>query len=148
LPDDLCFNNHESVLHQMYQIHKKYPDKNIIAVEEVRESEVDKYGIIMCEQEIDDNLFLVGQMIEKPSIKEAPSNLAIIGRYILNYEVFNYLEKVLPDSNGEIQVTNALKEMAKEGKVLAYKFKGRRLDCGSVEGYINANIFFQALNNK
>jgi len=81
-------------------------------------------------------------MVEKPSPNEAPSNLAIIGRYILTPEIFEILEHTKSDQNGEIQITNALRELAKIGKVIAYKFKGRRIDCGSVEGYVKANIFF------
>ena len=84
-------------------------------------------------------------MIEKPTIKEAPSNLAIIGRYILTPEIFEVLEETYPDKNGEIQITNALRVLAKQGKVIAFKFDGKRIDCGSVKGYIEGNVFFSNL---
>jgi len=87
-------------------------------------------------------------MIEKPSSIEAPSSLAIIGRYILTPDIFEILEQTLPDQNGEIQITNALRELAKIGKVVAYKFKGKRIDCGSVEGYVEANTFFSSLDTR
>jgi UTP--glucose-1-phosphate uridylyltransferase len=81
-------------------------------------------------------------MVEKPSPAEAPTNLAIIGRYILTPEIFDVLENTSPDKNGEIQITDALMALAKEDKVIAYKFQGARYDCGSVKGFVNANNYF------
>ena len=81
-------------------------------------------------------------MIEKPSIDIAPSNMAIIGRYILTPDIFKDLKNVKPDKNGEIQLTDALLLQAKRRKVIAYKYKGRRFDCGSIKGYLNANNYF------
>jgi UTP--glucose-1-phosphate uridylyltransferase len=84
-------------------------------------------------------------MVEKPSPKDAPTNLAIIGRYILTPEIFNVLENTAPDKNGEIQITDALMTIAKQGKVIAYKFQGTRYDCGNVKGFVVAtNAFAQA----
>ena len=128
----------------MLEISKENIDKCIVAVEEVNIKDVDKYGVISIKS-LSNNVFQVEDMIEKPSPSDAPSNLAIIGRYILTPDIFDILEQTEPDQNGEIQITNALRELAKNGKVIAYKFKGRRIDCGSVEGYINANIFFSDL---
>jgi len=129
---------------QMQEIFNENKDKCIVAVEEVNIKDVDKYGVISYKSS-SNNAFQVEDMIEKPSPSEAPSNLAIIGRYILTPDIFDILEQTEPDHNGEIQITNALRELAKNGKVLAYKFKGRRIDCGSVEGYISANVFFSDL---
>jgi UTP--glucose-1-phosphate uridylyltransferase len=81
-------------------------------------------------------------MVEKPDPSEAPTNLAIIGRYILTPDIFNILERTKPGKNGEIQITDALKAQAKDGMVLAYKFKGKRFDCGSIDGFVEATNFF------
>ena len=111
LADDLCINpNGKSVLSQMVTLYKKY-HCSIVAIEEVKANEVDKYGIIQG---------------------EAPSNLAIIGRYILTPDIFDILRVTKPGKKGEIQITDALLEQAKQGRVLAYKFQGSRYDCGSV----------------
>jgi len=144
LPDDLCHNEGQSVMNQMQEIFKENKDKCIVAVEEVNIKDVDKYGVISFKSSLN-NAFQVDDMVEKPLPSEAPSNLAIIGRYILTPDIFEILEQTKPDHNGEIQITNALREIAKNGKVIAYKFKGKRIDCGSVEGYIKANIFFSEL---
>jgi UTP--glucose-1-phosphate uridylyltransferase len=81
-------------------------------------------------------------MVEKPESKDAPSNLAIIGRYILTPEIFEVLKVTKPGKGGEIQITDALLILAKLGKVLAYKFEGRRFDCGSVDGFVEATNYF------
>ena len=86
-------------------------------------------------------------MVEKPHPDVAPSNLAIIGRYILTPDIFEILKETKPSKNGEIQITDALLEQAKKGKVIAYKFKGRRFDCGSVKGFVEATNYL-ALNLK
>jgi len=145
LPDDLCHSEDQSVMNQMQEIYKHNKDKCIVAVEEVNLEDVQKYGVIKFNSSSND-IFHVDDMIEKPSPIEAPSNLAIIGRYILTPEIFEVIERTEPDQNGEIQITNALRELAKIGKVIAYKFKGRRIDCGSVEGFVKANIFFSSLD--
>ncbi len=142
LADDLCDCEEEGVISQMIEIYNKYKC-SIVAIEEVPMNETSKYGIISGSR-IDDsrNIYQVLDMVEKPETHHAPSNLAIIGRYILTPDIFNILESTKPDKNGELQITDALKFQAKQGKVLAYKFKGRRFDCGSVEGYIEATNHF------
>ncbi len=143
LPDDLCTNDGESILTQMTKLYEKYPDCCIVAIEEVPMVEVDKYGVI--DGELIDNsadTYRVNKMVEKPSPQAAPTNLAIIGRYILTPEIFDVLEHTIPDKNGEIQITNALLTLAKRGKVIAYKFQGKRFDCGSVKGYVVATNYF------
>jgi len=147
LPDDLCFNDSDSVLQQLINVYYKNPYKCILAIEEVDNINIDKYGIIDATPILDsDNLYSVVDMVEKPKISEAPSNLAVIGRYILSPEIFDILENTLPGTNNEIQVTDALRVLAKQGKVLALKFNGKRLDCGTPEGYISANNFYKKLN--
>ena len=136
LADDLCDCKDESVLSQMIKVYDKY-QCSIIAIQEIPMSETHKYGIITGEL-IESNIYRVDNMIEKPEENFAPSNLAIIGRYILTPEIFSILKKVKPDKNHEIQITDALLTQALEGKVIAYKFKGKRFDCGSIDGYVKA----------
>jgi len=146
LPDDLCTSNGDSVLKQMAKLYEQHPDCCIVAIEEVPMTEVDKYGVIDGELlEGSSDAYRVKSMVEKPSPADAPTNLAIIGRYILTPEIFDALENTSPDKNGEIQITDALMTLAKEGKVIAYKFRGVRYDCGSVKGFVIAtNAFAKA----
>ena len=111
-----------------------------MAIEEVPDDQVDRYGVIAGEP-LSDNVLQITDMVEKPPIDEAPSNLAIIGRYILTPDIFDILETLPPGRNGEVQITDALMQQAKQGRVLAYKFKGRRIDCGSVEGFVEATNY-------
>ena len=142
LADDLCDNDDDSVLKQMVSLYEKYRC-SIVAVEEVPKNQTDKYGIVAGEF-IADDLMKVDTMIEKPNPKDAPSNLAIIGRYILTPDIFDILRDTQPGKGGEIQITDALLQQAKNGKVLAYKFRGKRFDCGSVDGFVEAtNYFYQ-----
>jgi len=143
LPDDLCTSEVDSVLEQMVKLYEQHPDCCIVAIEEVPIAEVDKYGVIDGELlENSTNAYRVNSMVEKPSPTEAPTNLAIIGRYILTPEIFDVLENTAPDKNGEIQITDALMTLAKKGKVIAYQFQGIRFDCGSVKGFVKATNEF------
>jgi len=146
LPDDLCVNDDDSVLKQMTKLHEQHQNCCIVAIEEVPIAEVDKYGVIDGELLKDSSsAYRVNTMVEKPNPKDAPTNLAIIGRYILTPEIFDVLENTKPDKNGEIQITDALMTLAKQGKVIAYKFRGTRFDCGSVGGFVVAtNAFAKA----
>lgn len=148
LADDLCANiGGESVLAQMVKLYAKHKC-SIVAIEEVPMSEVDKYGVIAGEM-ISENVYRVNTMIEKPSASEAPSNLAVIGRYILTPDIFDILRVTPPGKKGEIQITDALMEQAKNGRVIAYKFQGKRYDCGSIDGFVEAtNAFFAAKSSK
>jgi len=110
---------------------------SIVAIEEVPAEETYKYGVIDGEEE-EEGVFRIRQMVEKPDPSEAPSNLAIIGRYILTPDIFDILRDTPPGRNGELQITDALMTQASEGRVLGYRFKGRRFDCGSVEGFVEA----------
>ena len=139
LADDLCVNPEKGVLEQMIGLFKQFRC-TIVAVEEVPMHETHKYGVIAGEH-LSDDLIRVTDMIEKPEPGTAPSNLAIIGRYILTPDIFEHIENTEPGKGGEIQVTDAILKQAKQGCVIAYKFKGKRFDCGSVEGYIDATNY-------
>ena len=147
LPDDLCASDGDSVLKQMTKLYEQHPDSCIVAIEEVSMTEVNKYGVING-QLLDgsNNAYRVSSMVEKPSPEDAPTNLAIIGRYILTSEIFGVLENTSPDKNGEIQITDALMTLAKEDRVIAYKFQGRRFDCGSISGFLTATNYFAKAN--
>ncbi|HEC1877709.1 TPA: UTP--glucose-1-phosphate uridylyltransferase GalU [Campylobacter jejuni] len=141
LADDLCVNEEGlNVMAQMVKIYEKYRC-TIIAVMEVPKEQVSNYGVISGNF-VEDNLIMVNSMIEKPSPDEAPSNLAIMGRYILTPDIFGILENTQAGKNGEIQLTDALLTQATNGMVLAYKFQGKRFDCGSVEGFVEATNYF------
>ncbi|WP_321463674.1 UTP--glucose-1-phosphate uridylyltransferase GalU [uncultured Vibrio sp.] len=147
LADDLCVNEDKGVLAQMVELYKQFRC-SIVAVQEVPESETHKYGVIAGEM-IKEDIFRIDNMVEKPEAGTAPSNLAIIGRYILTPDIFELIENTEPGKGGEIQITDALMQQAQNGCVLAYKFKGQRFDCGSVEGYIEAtNYCFENIYNK
>ncbi|OBV30049.1 UTP--glucose-1-phosphate uridylyltransferase [Helicobacter sp. CLO-3] len=146
LADDLCVGEGGGVLAQMVRLFNKHKC-SIVAIEEVPMDEVDKYGVIEGE-EISPGVYRVSRTIEKPSKKEAPSNLAIIGRYILTPDIFDILRVTPPGKKGEIQITDALMEQAKHGRVLAYKFKGKRFDCGSIDGFVAATMaFYENMKN-
>ena len=139
LSDDLCFNDGPGVLSQMADLFKQF-NCSIVAIQEVPEDEVHHYGVISGER-LRDNLYRVDDMVEKPSKEDAPSNLAIIGRYILTPDIFDILRTTEPGANGEVQITDALQAQAKKGMVLAYKFDGIRFDCGSVPGFVEATNY-------
>lgn len=140
LADDLCDNDGESVLAQMVKLYEKYRC-SIVAVEEIPPEDSNKYGVIAGNVE-EEGVIRVTDMVEKPEPKDAPSNLAIIGRYILTPDIFDIIRETKPGKGGEIQITDALLAQAKKGKVIAYKFKGRRFDCGSVDGFVEATNYF------
>jgi len=142
LADDLCVGNEIGVMAQMAQLYEKYRC-SILAIEEVDPQEVHKYGVIAGNQ-LEENIYMISSMVEKPTADEAPSNLAIIGRYILTPDIFDILRRTPPGKNGELQITDALQTQARENMVLAYKFDGRRFDCGSVAGFVEATNYFYA----
>lgn len=142
LADDLCDNcDGNSVLKQMALKHEEHPECCIVAIEEVPKDQTHKYGVI-AGKEIEKNLFSIDTMVEKPDPQDAPSNLAIIGRYILTPEIFNIIRDTPAGKNSEVQITDALLTLAKKGKVLGYKFEGQRFDCGSVDGFVEATNYF------
>ncbi len=140
LSDDLCLNSEgPGVLAQMTELYNEY-QCSIVAIQEVPRDEVGSYGVIAGES-IGEGIYRVSDMVEKPDPADAPSNLAIIGRYILTPDIFEIIENTKPGANGEIQITDALQEQARQGNVIAYKFQGRRFDCGSVPGFVEATNF-------
>ena len=155
LADDLCDSGTDGVISQMIKIYNKYKC-SVIAIEDIPLTEIEKYGIVSGDL-IDgtNNTYRVTNMIEKPNshdlinlvegkvnLNNVPSFKAIVGRYILTPDIFDFLKKIKPSKGGEIQLTDALLALAKQGKVIAYKFKGRRFDCGSVEGFVEATNHF------
>jgi UTP--glucose-1-phosphate uridylyltransferase len=148
LADDLCVNEGNGVLSQMVALYEKY-QCSIVAIEEIDPQQTDRYGVIAGE-EIEPGIYRVSNMVEKPSPEDAPTNLAIIGRYILTPDIFDILRQTKPGKGGEIQITDALLEQALAGNVIAYKFQGKRYDCGSIDGYVQATVelYQQSLKNK
>jgi len=139
LSDDLCLNDGDGVLAQMAALYRQFRC-SIVAIQEVPEDEVHKYGVIAGES-LKDGIYRVDEMVEKPAKEDAPSNLAIIGRYILTPDIFDIIRETKPGANGEIQLTDALQTQARNGCVMAYKFNGRRFDCGSVPGFVEATNY-------
>jgi UTP--glucose-1-phosphate uridylyltransferase len=138
LADDLCLvpEGEDSVLEQLVKVYRRF-GKSVVAITEVPSDQVHKFGVIDAE-ELEEGLYTVSDMVEKPRPEEAPSNLAIIGRYVLTPDIFEVLRHTPPGKNGEVQITDALCTLAKKGRVLAYRFRGIRFDCGSVDGYVAA----------
>ena len=143
LGDDLVESD-EPCVYQMLKVYKKY-EETMVAVQEVPEEEVHRYGIIEGE-EIEPNIYKVERIIEKPSPGTTSSRLAVIGRYILRPEIFSCLSRTLPGVGGEIQLTDALDMIRKERALYAYKFKGKRFDAGDKLGFLKATVSF-ALNH-
>ncbi|MCS7201342.1 MAG: UTP--glucose-1-phosphate uridylyltransferase GalU [Dictyoglomus sp.] len=137
LSDDLIVSD-VPCLKQMISIYERYKC-SVIAVERVAEEEVKNYGII-AGKELENGLYQITDLIEKPSLEEAPSNLAIVGRYILTPEIFNMLEKVKPGRGGEIQLTDGLKLLLEREAIYAYEFKGKRYDTGNKLGFLIASV--------
>lgn len=142
LADDYCVAEGESVMGQMVKLFEKY-QCSIVAIEEVPSNETYRYGIIEGQEEAE-GIYRISNMVEKPGPEEAPTNLAIIGRYILTPDIFEIIEQTPPGKNGEMQLTDALLVQAKQGRVIGYKFRGRRFDCGSVEGFVEATNYTYA----
>ncbi|MDB2691108.1 UTP--glucose-1-phosphate uridylyltransferase GalU [Luminiphilus sp.] len=140
LADDMCINQQGAgVLAQMSELYKQFRC-SIVAVMEVPDGQISAYGVISGEA-MGDGLYRVDKMVEKPALEDAPSNLAVIGRYILTPDIFDIIRETPPGRNGEVQITDALQIQANKGCVLAYKFQGQRFDCGSVPGFVEATNF-------
>ena len=141
LADDLIFG--QSTIKEMI---KNYKSGNMLAIMEVDKQKVSSYGIVKVDNN-DKDLVQINQMVEKPSVENAPSNLAIIGRYILDHKVFDVLEKLERGTSHEIQLTDAISSELDRVPCLGYKIKNERFDCGSKLGFLQANISL-ALNRK
>lgn len=137
LGDDIV-DHSPSALQQMTAIYERN-QAPLIGVQRVPKSEVHQYGILDAEMAID-GLYKINDMVEKPSQKEAPSDLAVIGRYILIPEIFDFLEKTKPGKGNEIQLTDALKELAKVRNMYGYVIQGDRYDAGDKLGFLKATV--------
>ncbi len=138
LADDLIYNDGESCLKQMVRKFE-YNRCSVLGVEEVPPMDTDKYGVVQAEL-VSEGLSRVSEIVEKPKPEDAPSNLAVVGRYILTARIFDLLQTTARGAGGEIQLTDAIAELLKEEQVLAYEFEGIRYDCGSKLGYLMASV--------
>ncbi len=138
LPDDLIIKKNCSK--SMIGIHKKYKS-SVMASMNVNKKTVSRWGIYKIDKRINKNNYLIKDVIEKPSIKKAPSNKAVIGRYILPRSIFSKLMKQKPGKGGEIHITDSIQSLIKENnKFIAHNFLGKYLDCGSMPGYVKSTI--------
>ena len=138
LADDLIDDGTRGCLSQMIEIYDE-EQCGIVGVQEVKQEEVKSYGVISGSK-LQENLWDVDTFVEKPEPKNAPSNVAVVGRYLLQPSIFSILEKTGEGAGGEIQLTDALAKQAENEKLLAYKFEGKRYDCGSKLGYLEATV--------
>ena len=137
LPDDLILKKNCSL--EMLKVHRKY-NCSVIASKKVEKKNVSRWGIFKLKKHIKNN-FLIESVIEKPSIKKAPSNYAVIGRYILPYKIFKILKKKKRGKDGEIHITDAIKQLIiEENKFMGHIFSGKYLDCGTMKGYVNSSL--------
>lgn len=139
LGDDIV-DSDTPCLKQLIDAYDEYKT-SILGVQEVAKEDTDKYGILDCKY-IEDRVYKVKDMVEKPSVEEAPSNIAILGRYIITPAIFEILENQAPGKGGEIQLTDALKTLASHEAIYAYNFEGRRYDVGDKLGFLEATIDF------
>ena len=138
LADDLIDGGDTPCMAQMASTFK-YNRCSVLGVEQVPNAETEKYGIVQSD-EITEGLSRVSSIVEKPKPADAPTNLAVVGRYILTPRIFNLLESIPKGAGGEIQLTDAIAELLKEEQVMAYEFHGERYDCGSKLGYLRATV--------
>ena len=137
LPDDLIIKKNCSK--SMIKLHKRY-NSSIVASKRVEKKDVSRWGIFNVKK-INKKIFLINDVVEKPSVKSAPSNYAVIGRYILPSKIFKILLKQRPGQNGEIHITDAIKTLIKKkNKFIGHVFDGKYLDCGTMNGYINSSL--------
>ncbi len=139
LSDDLCLNPVKGVLRQLVEVYQRH-ECCVVAVQEIPRELSNRYGVIDGLLQTD-GTYLVHNLVEKPDPQEAPSNLGIVGRYILTPEIFDELERTLPGYGGEIQLTDALGALARTSKVVACRFAGVRFDCGSLPGFVDATNY-------
>jgi len=138
LADDLIDGGDTPCLAQMAAAFR-YNRCSVLGVEQVPHEETEKYGIVQSD-EVTKGLSRVSSIVEKPKPEDAPTNLAVVGRYILTPRIFDLLENIPQGAGGELQLTDAIAALLKEEQVLAYQFEGQRYDCGSKLGYLRANV--------
>ena len=138
LPDDLIFKQNCSK--SMIAIHNKF-NSSVMASMKVKKNEVSRWGIYNVKEKINNKNFVIKSVVEKPSIKDAPSNNAVIGRYILPKTIFNKLSNLKPGKGGEIHITDAIQSLINDNhRFIGHNFSGKYLDCGTMNGYINSNL--------
>jgi len=139
LGDDIVHSD-VPCLQQLIDVYEYY-NNTVLGVQQVQQSDVHKYGIVNGKT-IDERIYRVDDLVEKPATENAPSNVAILGRYIIMPSIFEVLEKTAPGANGEIQLTDALNQLARNEAVYAYEFEGRRYDVGDKQGFLEATVEF------
>ena len=139
LPDDVFINPDDPVIAQLIKVHEKMGG-TVIALEEVAPENVSRYGIVESQIEIEPGLHKIINMVEKPKPENAPSNLAIMGRYVLSPTIFEILKDQAAGTGGEIQLTDAIKTLCPREPVWGVVYKGRRFDCGTQKGWLAANV--------
>lgn len=144
LGDDIV-DSEVPCLKQLIDVYNEY-NTTIVGVQHVAESEVSKYGIVNC-RHIEDRVYKIKDLVEKPEVDKAPSNIAILGRYIISPKIFHYLENVKPGKGGEIQLTDALKDLLCAEAMYAYDFVGKRYDVGNKLGFLEATVEFALKRN-
>jgi UTP--glucose-1-phosphate uridylyltransferase len=138
LPDDIIDAGDDPVMAQLLRVYAERR-RPVVAVERVAREDVSKYGILAVE-DVAPRLFRIKAMVEKPKLTDAPSDLAIMGRYVLTPEIWEALERTTPGAGGEIQLTDGIARLMEQGDVFAYEYEGRRYDCGSKLGYLRATV--------
>lgn len=138
LGDDLVYNNEKPCLKQLMDYYNEY-NTSILGVQTVDAKDVNKYGIIKGIH-IEGRVYKVRGLVEKPAVEEAPSNIAILGRYIITPQIFKILEETKPGRGGEIQLTDALSKLIDEEAIYAYEFEGTRYDVGDKLGFLKATV--------
>ncbi len=139
LADDLIRTEGQPVLGQMLEVHREH-EASVLGVERVPQDKTDKYGIVDSESVAGERLSSLHGIVEKPKPQEAPSNLSVVGRYVLTPRIFDHLAATSPGAGGEIQLTDALARLLADESVLAWEFEGTRFDCGSKLGYLEATV--------
>ena len=140
LGDDVVYNDNKPCLKQLIDCYEEYKT-SVLGVQTVEPQDVNKYGIVGG-LHIEDRVYKVKNLIEKPAVEEAPSNVAILGRYIITPKIFEILENTKPGKGNEIQLTDALLELIKHEAMYAYDFEGRRYDVGDKLGFLQATVEF------
>lgn len=139
LGDDVVYNDEYPCLKQLMDVYNN-TGASVLGCQTVPQEKVSSYGIVASEATDAERIYKVNDMVEKPAIEEAPSRLAVLGRYVITPEIFSILEHTEPGRGGEIQLTDALKVLAKEQAMYAYDFVGRRYDVGDKQGYLEATV--------
>ena len=139
LGDDVVYNDEKPCLKQLIDVYNTNGG-SVLGCQTVPQEKVSSYGIVASEDTATERIFKVTDMVEKPAVDEAPSRLAVLGRYVITPEIFSILERTEPGRGGEIQLTDALKVLAKQQNMYAYDFIGRRYDVGDKQGYLEATV--------